>query len=319
MPMSTDGSRPIPLPAVSRRRALAAVVAVFAAAGCAAGERTAAPPSVVTTPVGPLPATPDAPLRIAYGPDPDHIGDLYLPERGAAPYPVVVMVHGGGWSQWRDLDDTAANSTALARHGVAVWNIEYRRVRGGGGWPSTLADADDAVEALATVVQERSGHRLDLERVHVAGHSAGGHLAAWVAGRHTLPPTAPGAQPRVRPRSATLMAGVFDLELAVTRGHDAFVRALLDGAPDEVPDRYRIASPIAHLPVGIRIDALHGDADQVVSIEQSRRYIAAARAAGDNAHMHELPGVTHADFLDVGSPAWAAAQRVILHNIDTLD
>ena len=109
---------------------------------------------------------------------------------------MVVMVHGGGWLEDHDLSYFEPLSQSLADEGVAVWNIEYRRVGGTGGWPATLADVDDATDALATSVQEAAGGRLDLEQVHLAGHSAGGHLAAWIAGRHTLPPEAPGAQPR---------------------------------------------------------------------------------------------------------------------------
>lgn len=255
---------------------------------------------------------PEPPIRIGYGETDDNFGDLYLPGGNAKDLPVLVMVHGGAWEERYDLVYTGKLAADLVPHGVAVWNIEYRRVGGGGGWPTTFADVNDATEALATVVQERAGGRLDLDRVHVAGHSAGGHLAAWLTVRHTLAPEAPGADPKLRLRSATIMAGVLDLKLAATAGHDMFVRSLLGGMPDTQPERYQIASPIEHLPVGLPVTALHGDADHTVSIDQSRTYVAAALAAGDPADLEILPGIGHGDFGSLDSPAWAAAKKVIV-------
>ncbi|MEU1982138.1 alpha/beta fold hydrolase [Nocardia sp. NPDC019395] len=253
-------------------------------------------------------------MKVVYGDHVDNYGILHLPE-GEGPYPVVVMVHGGGWLEDHDLGYFEPLAASLAESGVAVWNIEYRRVTGEGGWPATLADADDATESLATVVQQAAGGRLDLGRVHLAGHSAGGHLAAWIAGRHTLGAGAPGARPRIRPRSATIMAGVFDLALAVRKGHDEFVEGLLDGAPAEQPARYAVGSPIRHLPVGIPVVAVHGSADTVVDPVQSRNYVRAAQAAGDPARLGLLEGVGHADFGDIDSTAWASARAIILEHV----
>ncbi len=252
--------------------------------------------------------------KVVYGEHPDNYGILHVPE-GEGPYPVVVMVHGGGWLEDHDLGYFEPLAASLAESGVAVWNIEYRRVTGEGGWPATLADADDATESVATVVQQAAGGRLDLGRVHLAGHSAGGHLAAWIAGRHTLGPGAPGAQPRVRPRSATIMAGVFDLALAVRKGHDEFVGGLLGGAPSEQPARYAVGSPIKHLPVGIPVVAVHGTADSVVDPVQSRSYVRAAQASGDPARLAMLEGAGHADFGDIDSTAWATARAIILEHV----
>ncbi|MEV4123770.1 alpha/beta fold hydrolase [Nocardia sp. NPDC049707] len=298
-----------------RWRSLVVAVVLAVSTMYAVVER-AAPPVIATDPA---PTAAGTPLRISYGDTPDNVGDLYLPADGSdGPYPVVVLIHGGGWSQNRTMTQFAPMSKSLAEHGVAVWNIEYRRINGSGGWPGTLTDVGDAVNALATVVQQHCGGRLDLRRVHVAGHSAGGQLAAWVAGQHTLVSNVPAAHPMPRILSATLMAAVLDLELAATSGRDAFVRNLLGGLPDEVPDRYQMASPIAHLPVGVHITALHGDKDRVVAPEQSRRYIAAATRAGIPANLRILPGTGHAEFTDIASPAWAAAQQTILDNVVNL-
>ncbi|WP_324192167.1 alpha/beta hydrolase [Nocardia brasiliensis] len=294
------------------RRLVVAVLAALVTLGIAYGPREPIAPAVVSS--GIVAATPDRPLRIAYDTAPDCFGELYLPRTGHGPFPVVVLIHGGGWSQNRTLTQFDAQSSALAENGVAVWNIEYRRVNGAGGWPVTLTDVADAVLALATTVQQQSGNALDLQRIQVAGHSAGGHLAAWVAGRFQRSP-----EPKaLRIRSATLMSAVLDPEYAVTKGRDGFVRKLLGGSPSEVPERYRYASPIAHLPTGIRITALHGDADTVVAPEQSRRYVNAARRAGNSADLRLLPGTGHGEFADATSSAWALAQQVILDHAETV-
>ncbi|GGF98239.1 esterase [Rhodococcoides trifolii] len=256
------------------------------------------------------------PLRIRYGADPSQFGDLYLPHTGSS-LPVVVMIHGGGWLQKYDLDYTGLLAQSLVRSGIAVWNIEYRRVGGTGGWPMTLADVDDATEALPTRVQAQSGGRLDLDRVHVAGHSAGGHLAAWLAGRHTFGPGAPGANPSVRIHGATTMAGVFDLMLAVTNGKDQFLRGLLGGGPDEVPDRYRIASPIDHLPIGLPLTAFHGEADRTVSVRQSLNYVAAATRLGDPATVRVIQSAGHGELADPRSPAWEMVRGHIVEALRT--
>ncbi|MDJ0394739.1 alpha/beta hydrolase [Rhodococcus sp. G-MC3] len=264
-----------------------------------------------------VPALADPPVRLAYGPDKDNFGDLYLPNNGADSLPVVVMVHGGGWQQKYDMTYFGPISEAVADHGIAVWNIEYRR--GAGEYRDTLADVDDATEALATTVQEASGGRLDLDRVQVAGHSAGGQLAAWLAGRHTLPPSAPGAQPHILPRSATIMAGVFNMARAALIGDDRLVPAFLGGMPDEVPDRYRLASPIASLPIGVEVTAIHGDADTTVSVNQSKAYVDAARTSGDPAELVVLPGAGHGDFVDRDSAAWTTTVDTITAHAADLD
>ncbi|WP_342217050.1 alpha/beta hydrolase family protein [Nocardia neocaledoniensis] len=252
-------------------------------------------------------AVPRTPVRIAYGAAADTFGDLYLPPTSRTRLPVVVLIHGGGWAQNRSLGQFDAHARALAAEGVAVWNIEYRRVGGEGGWPTTLTDVAAAVEALAETVAPRVGHLLDLQRVHIAGHSAGGQLAAWVAGRSARD------HPAIRIRSLTLMAAVLDMELAVTEGRDAFVPKLLGGTPAEVPDRYREASPIHHLPgPGLRVTALHGERDRVVAPVQSRRYVDALRRIDVEVDLQILPAVGHAEFADATSPAWKAAHRSII-------
>src|SRR6185437_307494 len=125
-----------------------------------------------------LPHAPSGALRLAYGTDPNQFGDLWLPS-GAGPHPVVVFLHGGYWRARYDISYTHPIAADLAARGIAVWNLEYRRVgQSGGGWPGTFEDVARGFDALHDLAQQ---HSLDLARVVVMGHSAGGHLAFWLA------------------------------------------------------------------------------------------------------------------------------------------
>lgn len=259
----------------------------------------------------------NAPKRIAYPPlvgrpAPQNGGDLFLPE-GVTELPIVVMIHGGGWREPIGLGYMAPLARDLASHGVAVWNIEYRRVGGGGGWPTTLTDVAAAVDFVADLPRAVSAP-LKFTGAHVTGHSAGGHLAAWTASRPRLPAGAPGSAPRVKVKTALTMAGVFDLSTAGFS--DEWVVPFLGGNEVTFPERYRLASPIDLLPTRIRVCCVHGVADKAVPIEQPRRYVAAARRLGDPAELVELPGVGHQDFAAVNSTAWQSARDKLLANIN---
>ncbi len=116
---------------------------------------------------------------VAYGSYPDQVGDLYLPARPDH-CPVVCLLHGGFWSMPYGRDQMEAIAWDLAGRGFAAWNIEYRRLGvPGAGWPGTFDDVLLGIEQLAHFVA--GDIDLDLERVVVSGHSAGGHLALWAA------------------------------------------------------------------------------------------------------------------------------------------
>ncbi|MFI8568606.1 alpha/beta hydrolase family protein [Rhodococcus sp. NPDC078407] len=303
---------------MNRRHFLSGLLTV-ALVGCTSTDTDSSPNTAETysPAVQPVSGPAGDPVRLKYGYQSDNIGDLYLPDNDATSLPVVVMIHGGGWQQDLDLSYFRQMAAAIADEGIAVWNVEYRR--GPDNWANTLTDVDDATEALATVVQDAAGGRLDLNRVHVTGHSAGGQLAAWVAARHLMPVDAPGAEPKIRPRSATIMAGVFDMKRAVTLGGDKFVPVFLGGMPNQVPGRYKIASPIEYLPLDIPVTALHGDADRTVSVNQSRVYVDAATKAGStDAELVVLPGAGHGSFLDPTDRAWSTTLSTITGRAQTL-
>ena len=244
------------------------------------------------------PRRPDSTAR--YGAHRDQFVEVWLPE-GTAPAPVAVVLHGGFWRAAHGIELARPLAADLAAAGWVGVAVEYRRVGGGGGWPATLEDvaaALDAVPGLAVA------GRLDLGDVTVVGHSAGGHLAAWAAGRHRLPAGAPGARPGLRIGTAELQAGVLDLADADRQdlGRGA-VRDLLGAPPASVPDRLAAADPVALLPTGARVLCVHGSGDDVVPLRQSDRYAAAARAAGDLVEVQVVPG-DHMALIDPAGRPW---------------
>lgn len=236
-------------------------------------------------------------------------GDLYLPDSANPALPVVVLVHGGGWKDSLGLAYLENHARDLASFDVAVWNVEYRRVDSGGGWPTTVGDVCRAVDHLIEV-STQVGDRLDLSRVVVAGHSAGGHLALWVAGRTRLPSSLPGARPAVPVAGAVSLAGVADLLVAEKAG-DQYVADLLGGRPDTRHQRYVDASPVSHLPTGIPVVCAHGRDDKVVLPEQSEEYVRRARRAGDPARLLLLHG-GHDPWGDISGDGWHRTREPLL-------
>jgi acetyl esterase/lipase len=243
--------------------------------------------------------SPPAPV-VRYGEHPDQVANLHSPAGGGEPWPVVVLLHGGFWRAAWDRTLMTPLARDLAARGFLAWNAEYRRVgQDGGGWPGTLLDAAAAIDAVATIEEA------DTDRVAVVGHSAGGHLALWLAARDRLPAGAPGAGAVVRPRLAVSLAGVADLVVGAEAGvGGGACEALLGGSPDAVPERYAAASPAALVPLGIPQLVVHGAWDDIVPAVQSSAYAARARAAGDDVELVELPDADHFDVIEPEHPAW---------------
>jgi acetyl esterase/lipase len=235
------------------------------------------------------------PRPIAYGAAPEQVGDLWLPDGAGGPRPVAALWHGGGYVPEADRAIMGGIAGDLCRRGWAVWNLEYRRLGSGGGWPQTFTDVADGLDRLAALADE--GEPLDLGRVVAIGFSAGGPLALWSAARD---------EARVRPVAVVSQAGIVDLE-AVARddGIDAYVARWL-GDPDADGDVYATANPAGLLPLGVPSLLVHGDADENVPPSMSTGFAERARAAGDASTAIVVPGARHFDHLDPDSEAWRA-------------
>lgn len=226
-------------------------------------------------------------MRISYGPHPDQFGEL-THGAGARHPGVVVIVHGGFWRARYDLSLGRPLAADLAARGYTVWNLEYRRVGGGGGWPGTFDDVAAGIDALA-------GLDVDTSRVVAVGHSAGGHLAAWAAGR-------PAA--RVPITGVVSQAGVLSLARCARDGVGGTAATDLMGGPPEAVAAYREADPIARVPLAAPVLCVHSRRDENVPFAQSEEYVAAASAAGAAARLAETGG-DHFTLIDPASPDWA--------------
>ncbi len=239
----------------SRRRLEAGfVLAAVLFAGAVAAEQRG-PLELATAPV------PPGARRIAYGSGPLQFGELRVPST-PGPHPVAIVVHGGCWlaklgnldARAVALDNMRPLAAALTEAGVATWNIEYRRLGDeGGGWPGTFLDVGRGADFLRTLARDE---RLDLGRVVSIGHSAGAHLAMWLAARSKLPATSDLYAPDpVRLTGVVSLDGPADLKATLPLERPVcgapVVTNLIGGSPEALPERYRDASPIERLPLGV--------------------------------------------------------------------
>lgn len=251
-----------------------------------------------------------------YGAHPAQFGELWRPDSArrdgtthdGAPLGTVVIIHGGFWRARYDLILGRPLAADLAARGYVAWNLEYRRALDGGGWPGTFEDVAAGIDLLAAL-SASTGRPVDTSRVIAVGHSAGGHLAAWAAGRAKLPPGAPGAPGAdghyVPLAGVIAQAGVLALaDCARERVGGTAAPDLMGGGPADRPDEYRLADPVAAVPVEAPVLCLHSRGDADVPFSYSERYVTAARAAGGRAGLVELSG-DHFTLIDPATPDWA--------------
>jgi acetyl esterase/lipase len=232
------------------------------------------------------------------------------------PHPIVAFIHGGFYRAKYGLEHAGWLCQALADCGIAAWSIEYRRLGNpGGGWPNTFLDVLAGTHYVR-VLAER--FPLDLDRLALMGHSAGGHLALWAAAARSIPLEEPlhDGQPLAL-RAAVSLAGVLEPRRAWSlRLGDHVIQELLGGGPEQVPERYAVASPGDLLPVGIPQILVHGKEDEVVPLEMSAGYAARARAAGEGVIFLPLSATGHFDLIDPGSRVWPQVLDLVRQALD---
>lgn len=251
-------------------------------------------------------------MRIDYGEHADAFGVLWLPAPSGEPNaaPVVVLIHGGFWRDGFFLDLMDPLIPPLLERGYAVWNIEYRRVGAGGGYPATFEDVAAAVDQLA-VLPAATAASVDLARVAVVGHSAGGHLAAWSGARPSLPADAVGADPQVSPSLVVSQAGVLDLVGCAQQGVGGSACVDLVGVrpadgSGRSPGRYAVTSPTEMVPFDAVVVAVHGELDRIVPTSQSVTFVDRATSSGMDATYVPIAEADHFSNLDPGHAAWTA-------------
>ncbi|PQZ90237.1 alpha/beta hydrolase [Arthrobacter sp. MYb227] len=243
------------------------------------------------------------PTRFPYGEHPSQFADLWVPDE-ITHKPVVIIIHGGFWRQKYGAELGIPLAQDLYTRGYVVWNLEYRRTCGGdGGWPQTFLDVAAGIDVLHTALDSMG--IANAPRVAI-GHSAGGHLALWAAGRHRLPDLAPGALP---PGEQCLdavisQAGILDLGLADTLGlSNGAARSLMGCDKQEAPELWDWADPAPRIPLGIPVVMLHGSTDEDVPVELGREFARRAMLVDAGVDYIEFDG-DHYGLITVGDPAW---------------
>jgi acetyl esterase/lipase len=271
----------------------------------------AAPPHVTTAEVLLRPSVrPDH--RIRFGAADHAFGDLRLPD-GPGPHPVAVLVHGGCWLSFAGLRHFDGFAAALAERGLATWNVNYRKVdQPGGGWPGTFHDVAAGVDHVRELAV---GHDLDLSRVVVIGHSAGGHLATWAAARSRVADSSPVHSDDPVPVAGVVnIAGPADLEALLPHDEQAcgekVIEPLVGGLPDEVPAQYAATSPVHLLPLTVPQLHLVGEEDPLRPFVEA--FAARAETAGDVVALEIVAGAGHHDLIAPWSAWWSTVPDLIL-------
>lgn len=286
-----------------------ALLAIAALTGCAMTTET--PPAPKSAAADGLMVWPDLlerprpePTRnIRYGESALQSVDLWLPE-GNGPHPTVLMVHGGCWTT--DIADRRIMNWIaddLRKRGIAVWNIDYRGVdRTGGGYPGTFLDAARAADALRDHAPE---YGLDITNLVATGHSAGGHLALWLAGRPRLPADSPLRTADPLPiHHVVSLGGLPDLEEAARppgSGCGTEVIEKLTGG------RFADTSVPRLRPLGVSQLLVNGRQDKIIPLGYAEGYAAPMRAAGDDVAVRVIDRTGHVELIAPESDAWKAA------------
>jgi acetyl esterase/lipase len=266
--------------------------------------------------VGAMPAAKPS-ETIRYGEGESQLVELYLPrpdpEAPDARRPVVVLVHGGCWQKSvAGIELLRPAAAAFLDKGFAVWSIGYRRVdEEGGGYPGTYLDVGAALDLIRDHAET---HKLDPGRVVLYGHSAGGHLALWAAGRHRLPEASPlRATDPLRPRGVVSVGGFGSLaewekEIGLVCG-EGIVAKLTPAVEGDA--RFADTSPDKLLPTGVPVVMLHGVFDYVAFPAMGLDHAQDARRAGDRAEVQVAPVAGHFEVIAPGAAAFGQAMAAV--------
>nr|WP_218852545.1 alpha/beta hydrolase [Spelaeicoccus albus] len=234
--------------------------------------------------------------RFRYGRHPAQFAELALPAASDADPPgrrIAVVVHGGYWRSAFDASLGMPLARDLASSGWAAWNVEYRRLGAGGGWPATFIDVLAAMDMIGTWSTNVGSIGARPARIVLIGHSAGGQLAAWAARFRRVPIAGVVSQ-----------AGLLDLhaaeELALSHGA---VRELMGGPSSELPAEFAAADPSRAIPLDVPVRCIHARADADVPFAQSSEFVRRSTRAGGDARLAEASG-DHYTLIDPAHADW---------------
>ncbi len=252
--------------------------------------------------------------EIRWGQGATDVADLWLPD-GAGPHPVVLMVHGGCW-QKAIADRTLMNYAAedLRKQGLAVWNIEYRGVdEAGGGYPGTFLDVAHGADALR---DHAAAYNLRIDKVAAFGHSAGGHLAMWLAARPKLPVSSPLRIENPLPISGVVNSGgLADLQRSAPVTQPECLASIMEQLVGRISSSrsnvFSDTSPATMLPLKVRQVSVNGDKDGIAPALLGEDWTRRAKAAGDPAEVIVVPRTGHVELVSPGTDAFAREVEVL--------
>ena len=260
--------------------------------------------------------------KVAYGTHPDQYAELWLPSQSATA-PVIILVHGGCWRA--DLPGpelVAFLADDLRKQGIAVWSITYRRVGTVAAqyspYPGTFQDVAVATDHLTSIAHE---HKLDLSRVVTTGHSAGGHLAMWLAARPRLPVDSPLYSNKPLPIRATVgIAAIADLQVGKTMSAHACGTDTIDLLIDskQRKDAFRDTSLTPLLPIGIPQTLISGVYDAIVAPAQALRYRERAKEKNETVELLTLDDAGHFELVAPWTPAGRRVVDKLLSTVKSL-
>jgi acetyl esterase/lipase len=269
---------------------------------------------------------PPADFRLSYSSNALNFGELRLPKNNG-PHAVIILLHGGCWkSELKGRDPRATSldllnpiAADLAASGFACWNVEYRRVGNeGGGWPGTFHDVADSIDFLRTIAPK---HFLDLSRIAIIGHSAGGQLALWAGAR----PKIPRSNPLFRKNPLQVKAvfnvdGPIDLKAAAPFSESfcgfPAIPDFMGGPPDKFPERYASCSILPLLPLAIRQEIVVGSLLDGTSA-QFLEYRELVAAKGEEVGILNLKEAGHFGFLFPNTDHWKILKQRVEAVIDS--
>lgn len=253
--------------------------------------------------------------RIWYGPDSLQFGDIWLPD--GEPEATVILLHGGCWLDiYPGVEIMNHMANALRNAGFAVWNLEYRRLgHVGGGYPGTFLDAAAGADYLRDISNR---YHLQTGRIIAAGHSAGGHLATWLAGRKNIREESPlYSESPIEIQGVISLAGINDLERYAAYGASPCGEKTVERLVNEenrAEDAFRDTSPVNLIPLGVPHIEISAAFDAPVPPFFGNHFVQAAVRAGDNA---ELILQTNAGHFEMIAP-WSDEWKEVLHLFQTL-